>query len=163
MTRLIIYVLSTDRLSAVAGHLWACGGAPGCVCRHPRRVLLPAWWAPVPAAGVGTRTRPGTPLQPLLCPLGAPRRRGRTLGSKQCQSECTVVDIAMMPQVGGAVGEAIDGASAGAVGEAIDGAVDGASDGASDRAIDRAVDGAAHCRTVNLRRTGEPPSESSHR
>ena len=146
MTRLIIYVLSTGRLSAVAAHLWACGGAPGCVSRHPRRVLLPARGRPYPPP-VGARTRPGTPLQPLLCPVGAPRRRGRTLGSKRCRSECAVVDIARMPQVGGAIG--------GAVGEAIDGASDGASD--------EAVSWAAHRRTVNLRRTGEPPSESSHR
>ena len=134
MTRLIIYVLSTDRLSAVAAHLWACGGAPGCVSRHPRRVLLPARGRPYPPP-VGARTHPGTPLQPLLCPVGAPRRREGTLGSKQCRSECTVVDIARMPQVGGA----------------------------SDGAVGEAVSWAAHRRTVNLRRTGEPPSESSHR
>ncbi len=145
MTTSDIYAFPTDHLSGGAARPWACGGACPAVCASTHR------WAPVPTGGrqyppvgartppAGTRTRLSTPLQPLLCTASAPRRRERTPGPKQCRNECTVVDIARMPQVGGA----IDGAGGGAGGGA--------------------VSWAAHRRMVNLPRTASPPTESSHR
>lgn len=75
------------------------------------------------------------PLAPPVPGKRTPATRKNPVGSKQCRNECAVRDIVRMPQVGGA----------------------------GDGAVGEAVSWAAHRRTVNLRRTASPPTESSQK
>jgi len=70
MTRLIIYVFPTDRLSAGTARPWACGGVPGGVCSYPAVGARTPQWAPVPAGGrpfgpaCAWRAHPGNEKEP---------------------------------------------------------------------------------------------------